>query len=136
MDSPCVTHPLIKPGTRKMRLQLALKLLFSPYYYPPPTIKVLQTRKISKTRPSVSLPDDFKQSLQSTHTYSHRPISPNRSRRHMNQVFFNFVISNQITRSKISKSPQVRSPKVQLSLNNVPVNQVSYQNVPIMQIQR
>ena len=47
LDPPCVTHPLMKPGTRKMRLQLALKLLFPPCHYPPPTIKVLQSSKIS-----------------------------------------------------------------------------------------
>ena len=35
-DSPCVTRAPIKPGTRKMRLQLALKLLFPPCHYPLP----------------------------------------------------------------------------------------------------
>ena len=47
----------------------------------------------------------------------------------MNQLIFNFVISNQITTSKISKSPQVRSPKVQPSLSCVTVDQISYQKV-------
>ena len=54
----------------------------------------------------------------------------------MNRVFFNSVISNQITTTKISKLPQVRSPKVQPSLNYVTVDQVSYQKFPIMQIPR
>ena len=53
----------------------------------------------------------------------------------MNRVFFNSVISNQITTGKMSKSPQVRSSKVYLRLNNIPVDQVSSKNVPIMQIQ-
>ena len=118
-----------------MRLQLALKLLFPPCYYPPPTIKVLQTPKVSKLG-LLSLLDDTKRSMQSAHTYSHHLFSPNRSRRHMNWFFFNSVISNQITTTKISKSPQVRSPKVQPSLNYVTVDQVSYQIFPIMQIPR
>ena len=54
----------------------------------------------------------------------------------MNWAFFNSVISNHITTSKISKSPQVRSPKGQPSLNYVPVDQVSHQKIPIMQIPR
>ena len=54
----------------------------------------------------------------------------------MNQVFFNSITSNQITKSKISKLPQLRSPKVKPSLSYIPVDQVSYQKVPIMQIAR
>ena len=116
-----------------MRLQLALKLLFTPCYYPPQQSKCCKLKK--KTRSSAFLLSDNKRSLQSTHTYTNHPFSPNRSRRHRNRVFFSSVISNQITTSKISKSLQVRSPKVQPSLNYVPVDQVSYQKVPIMQIQ-
>ena len=122
-----------KTWTRKMRLQLALKLLFTPCYYPPQQSKCCKLKK--KTRSSAFLLSDNKRSLQSTHTYTNHPFSPNRSRRHRNRVFFSSVISNQITTSKISKSLQVRSPKVQPSLNYVPVDQVSYQKVPIMQIQ-
>ena len=54
----------------------------------------------------------------------------------MNRVFFHSVISNHITTSNIFKSPQVRSPKGQPSLNYVPVDQVSHQKIPIMQIPR
>ena len=109
------------------------KTTFYSMLLPTTTIKVLQTSK--KNRPSVFLLDDNKRSLQSTHTYSHHPFCPNRSRRHRNRVFFSSVISNQITTNKISKSLQVRSPKLQPSLNYVPVYQVSYQKVPITQIQ-
>ena len=58
-----------------MRLQLALKLLFPPCYYPPPTIKVLQTTKISKlgflSLSSMILNDHY-----SPHTLIHTIPSP------------------------------------------------------------
>ena len=44
-DSLCVTHPLIKPGTRKMRLQLTLKLLFTPCFYQPQQSKCCKLQK-------------------------------------------------------------------------------------------
>ena len=45
-----------------------------------------------------------------------------------------FVISTQKNTSKISKSSHVRYPKVKPSLNYVPMDEVSYQKVPVMQI--
>ena len=125
-----VTHALIKPGTRKMRLQLALKLLFPPCYYPPPTIKVLQTTTISKLgllSLSPMILNDHCSPHRLIHTISSPQTGPGGT----------WTRSFSIPLSPI-KSPQARFlyHHVQPSLNYVPVDQVSYQKVPIMQIPR
>ena len=118
-----------------MRLQLALKKSFCsmPCHHLTPTIKVLQTTKISKLGLlSPPRPHHFKSSQRSPQIKSHQslsPLSPDSSRRHTNPVFFNPVTPNQATINGISKSPQVRFLKVRSSFNHVPVHQLPYQKV-------
>ena len=76
-----------------------------------PTIKVLQTSKISKLR-LLSLSPMILNNHCSPHTLPFTPSLLLKQEAH-DRLIFNSVISNQITTSKISKSPQVRSPIVQ-----------------------
>ena len=134
LDSPCVTHPLIKSETRKMWLQLALKLLFPPCDYPPPIIKVLQTTKISKLG-LLSLSAMILNDHCSPHTLNYTIRSSQTSPGGTWTGSFSIpLFPIKSPQARFLKSPQVRYAKVQPSLKYVPVNQVSYQKVPMLQI--
>ena len=67
-----------KTWNTKVRLQLALKLLLAPCHYPPPTIKVLETTKISKLF-LLSLSPMILNDHWSPHTLNHTIPSPQES---------------------------------------------------------